>query len=100
MHRIFEQLKRLMGIAESFYHPSNSGSWSEPLALFLLHLSEFFSVRRGHDLKYNKDPLPEKEIVSLLMGVVWQALYSKSQHTMTMARDSLKFLARKLFSTF
>jgi len=41
------------------------------------------------------EPIPEKEIVTLLMGVVWQSLYSKSQHVMTMARDSLKFLARK-----
>lgn len=43
--RALDSLERLMTSTENFFHPSNSGVWSQPLTLFLQHLTSEFCKR-------------------------------------------------------
>jgi len=112
--RSFKFLKRLMKSIESFYHPSNEGEWTEPLAEFLLAIARQLAIRKQvehdqpEDASYDGEPLggkrkyvPKdcvlsdefcKQIVELLYPLAMKAMYSKSHHMQTCANHTLKHL--------
>jgi proteasome activator subunit 4 len=97
-------LKKFLQSLASFYHPSNEGSWTSPLADFLLVLCSKFSKRIETENKKEGEYIPNeyrlaptdcKEFVRIVLPIAMTAMYSKSVQMTTCANHSLKHLACK-----
>jgi len=94
-------LRKLLKSVESFYHPSNIGSWSMGLAKFLNALASLFAQRlRREASAHCKTPQSFRltsacceELVNMILPLALTAMYSKSPQTIMLATLSLKHLA-------
>ena len=98
---IMTNLEGLVQAVETFFHPSNSGTWAKPLSQLVYYLTDFFVMRWNReksgemeipeDRKLN-DALKQRFVLSL-REVVFMGIYAKSGSAMNFALSSLQSLA-------
>eukprot|EP00052_Salpingoeca_macrocollata_P022088 m.190830 g.190830 ORF g.190830 m.190830 type:complete len:1825 (+) comp21711_c1_seq2:66-5540(+) len=98
---VLDYLQRLLRSVESFFHPSNTGSWSPHLGSFLNLLCSQFA-RRLHEESLPNSIIPAKfrlgadvrrRFAEILKPVVFLAQFSKSPHMVANSTYALRELA-------
>ncbi|KAH4264190.1 hypothetical protein HBI04_187220 [Parastagonospora nodorum] len=95
------KLEGLFQAIETFFHPSNSGSWTRPLAMFIYYLSDFFVLRwnreRSGEMEVPEDrklnDAVKRRFVLCLREVTFMGIFSKSDKAMQYALSALQSLA-------
>ena len=96
-----QQLEGLIQGVETFFHPSNSGSWTKPLAQLVYYLADFFVMRWNreqtgeYDIPADRrlnDALKHRFVLSL-RDVVFMGIYAKSGTAMNYSLSTLQSLA-------
>ncbi|KAK5119725.1 hypothetical protein LTR85_007301 [Meristemomyces frigidus] len=98
---VLHQLEGLIQGIETFFHPSNSGSWTKPLAQLIYYLADFFVMRWNRE-QTGEYEIPEdrklndevkKRFVLCLRDVVFMGIYAKSGTAMNYSLSTLQSLA-------
>ena len=98
---VLANLEGLIQAVETFFHPSNSGSWTKTLAQLVYYLSDFFVMRwnreRSGEMEIPEDRKLNDEVkqrfVLCLRDVVFMGIYAKSGTAMDYSLSSLQSLA-------
>jgi proteasome activator subunit 4 len=98
---VLHQLEALIQGIETFFHPSNSGNWTKPLAQLIYYLADFFVMRWNReqsgeydipaDRKLNGDV--KRRFVLCMRDVVFMGIYAKSGTAMNYSLSTLQSLA-------
>ncbi|KAF2707010.1 hypothetical protein K504DRAFT_447067 [Pleomassaria siparia CBS 279.74] len=98
---IMSKLEGLIQAVETFFHPSNSGSWTRTLSQLVFYLADFFVIRwnREHsgemdipeDRKLN-EPL-KRRFVLCLREVIFMGIFAKSGTAVNHSLSTLQSLA-------
>jgi len=93
-------LSQFMHVVSTYYHPSNQGKWSAPLAAFLGELGVQYAKRKGFEsrkeAKYSEDLYldpNDNSLVSVLLPTVLRALFAKSTSMVSAAEQWLRQVA-------
>ncbi|KAI9033800.1 hypothetical protein CLU79DRAFT_851017 [Phycomyces nitens] len=94
-------LGELIQAIELYYHPSNHGSWSYPLAVFACHLSSEFLKRwkqeREDDcntpVERRLTPALRREFVLILRPVIYLSMFGKDHYTVGASQSTLTYLS-------
>lgn len=95
------QLEGLIQGIETFFHPSNSGSWTKSLSQLVYYLADFFVMRWNREQSGEYD-IPEdrkltaevkRRFVLCLRDVVFMGIYAKSGTAMNYSLSTLQNLA-------
>ena len=97
---VMTNLEGLMQAVETFFHPSNSGTWTRPLSQLVYFLCDFFVVRWNrqnldHEVPESRrinDAL-KRRFVLCLRDVVFMGIFAKSGSAMDYSLSSLQSLA-------
>ncbi|KAI9829442.1 MAG: hypothetical protein M1826_005624 [Phylliscum demangeonii] len=98
---VLSQLEGLIQAVETFFHPSNSGSWTKTLAQLVYYLADFFVMRWNRerseemivpDERRLTEPL-KRRFVLCLRDVIFMGIYSKSGTAMSFSLSTLQNLA-------
>ena len=98
---IMTNLEGLIQAVETFFHPSNSGTWTKPLSQLVYYLTDFFVMRWNRE-KSGEMEMPEdrklndalkQRFVLCLREVVFMGIYAKSGGAMNFSLSSLQSLA-------
>ena len=98
---ILANLEGLIQAVETFFHPSNSGSWTKTLSQLVYYLTDFFVMRWNRE-KSGEMELPterklneplKRRFVLCLRDVVFMGIYAKSGTAMDYSLSSLQSLA-------
>jgi proteasome activator subunit 4 len=98
---VLSKLEGLIQAVETFFHPSNSGSWTRPLSQFVYYLADFFILRWNREHTGEMD-VPEdrrlndavkRRFVLCLREVTFMGIFSKSDKAMQYALSTLQSLA-------
>ncbi|EMC98309.1 hypothetical protein BAUCODRAFT_32329 [Baudoinia panamericana UAMH 10762] len=98
---MLHQLEALIQGIETFFHPSNSGTWTKPLAQLIYYLSDFFVMRWNRE-QSGEYEIPEdrklndevkRRFVLCLRDVVFMGIYAKSGTAMNYSLSTLQSLA-------
>jgi proteasome activator subunit 4 len=98
---VLTKLEGLVQAVETFFHPSNSGSWTRPLAQFVFYLADFFVLRWNRERSGEMD-VPEdrklndavkRRFVLCLREVTFMGMFSKSDKAMQYSLSALQSLA-------
>ena len=98
---ILANLEGLFQAVETFFHPSNSGSWTKTLSQLVYYLTDFFVMRWNRE-KSGEMEIPEerklneplkRRFVLCLRDVVFMGIYAKSGTAMDYSLSSLQSLA-------
>ncbi|EWC44085.1 hypothetical protein DRE_07220 [Drechslerella stenobrocha 248] len=98
---ILVSLEGLIQSVETFFYPSNNGSWTKTLSQLAYYLSDFFVMRWNREQSGEMD-IPEdrlltpdlkRRFVLALREAVFMGIYSKSGTAMNFAMQSLQSLA-------
>ncbi|KAK2805302.1 hypothetical protein FQN50_006203 [Emmonsiellopsis sp. PD_5] len=95
------RLEGLIEAVETFFHPSNSGSWSRTLAQLVYYLADFFVMRWNRERNEEMEVPPDRKLndalkrrfVLCLREVTFMGIYSKSGVAMNFALSTLQSLA-------
>lgn len=95
------QLEGLIQGIETFFHPSNSGSWTKGLSQLVYYLADFFVMRWNreqsgeYDIPESRKLTPElkRRFVLCLREVVFMGIYAKSGTAMNYSLSTLQNLA-------
>nr|POE47013.1 proteasome activator complex subunit 4 [Quercus suber] len=98
---ILHQLEGLIQGIETFFHPSNSGSWTKSLAQLLYYLADFFVMRWNREQTGEYDVPADRRLnnevkrrfVLCLRDAVFMGIYSKSGTAMNYSLSTLQSLA-------
>lgn len=98
---VFFQLEGLIQAVETFFHPSNSGSWTKTLAQLVYYLADFFVMRWNRERNGEMEVPPErrlndalkKRFVMCLRDVTFMGIYAKSGTAMNFSLSTLQGLA-------
>jgi proteasome activator subunit 4 len=98
---ILSLLEGFIQAIETFFHPSNSGSWTKPLAQLVYYLADFFVMRWNRERNGEMDVPPErrlneairKRFVICLREVIFMGIYAKSGTAMSFSLSTLQSLA-------
>lgn len=98
---ILSQLEGLIQAVETFFHPSNSGSWSKTLSQLVYYLADFFVMRWNREQSGEMEVPPERRLneplkrrfVLCLRDVIFMGIYSKSGTAMSFSLSTLQSLA-------
>jgi len=98
---VLSKLEGLIQGVETFFHPSNSGSWTRPLAQFVFYLADFFVLRwnREHSGEMNTpedrrlNDAVKRRFVLCLREVTFMGIFSKSDKAVQYALSTLQSLA-------
>eukprot|EP01114_Cavostelium_apophysatum_P014493 TRINITY_DN3777_c0_g1_i6.p1 TRINITY_DN3777_c0_g1~~TRINITY_DN3777_c0_g1_i6.p1 ORF type:complete len:1780 (-),score=427.71 TRINITY_DN3777_c0_g1_i6:35-5374(-) len=88
-------LKNTFDSIESYYHPSNSGHWSDDLSLLLINLASLYAKRTSEEKDAGKKAYLDEtgdSFVSMLLPIALQGIYSKNGNMAKHSRDALKHL--------
>ncbi|KAF9459432.1 hypothetical protein BDZ94DRAFT_1312356 [Collybia nuda] len=99
--KALDSLDRLITSTESFFHPSNSGPWTNSLTAFLQRLTAEFNKRiNEEDIEACRTPIGSRltpairrTFVSILRTPALLAMFSKDPTCMSYAQGSLRSLA-------
>lgn len=98
---IMHALEGLVQAVETFFHPSNSGTWTRTLSQLVFYLTDFFLMRWNKEQSGEME-VPEarrltlalkKRFVLCLKEVTFMGIYSKSENAMTFSLSALQGLA-------
>lgn len=98
---ILANLEGLIQAVETFFHPSNSGSWTKTLSQLVYYLADFFVMRWNRERSGEMD-IPEerrlndevkRRFVLCLRDVIFMGIYAKSGTAMNFALSTLQSLA-------
>eukprot|EP00002_Diphylleia_rotans_P008536 TRINITY_DN1840_c0_g1_i8.p1 TRINITY_DN1840_c0_g1~~TRINITY_DN1840_c0_g1_i8.p1 ORF type:complete len:1006 (+),score=150.97 TRINITY_DN1840_c0_g1_i8:90-3107(+) len=96
----FAYLRNFMTSTETFFHPSNTGTWTDKLGDFITSLAEVFCMRYMKPIKHGNQPTEYdltlqdcKEFTEILLPVAMSALYSKKGTMVSYASNALRYLA-------
>lgn len=98
---VLHRLEALIQGIETFFHPSNSGSWTKPLAQLIYYLADFFVMRWNRE-QSGEYEVPEdrrltdevkRRFVLCLRDVVFMGIYAKSGTAMNYSLSTLQSLA-------
>jgi len=98
---ILSKLEGLIQAVETFFHPSNSGSWTRSLAQFVFYLADFFVLRWNREHSGEMDTPEDRKLneavrrrfVLCLREVTFMGIFSKSDKAMQYALSALQSLA-------
>ncbi|KAF2153913.1 hypothetical protein K461DRAFT_223684 [Myriangium duriaei CBS 260.36] len=98
---ILHQLEGLIQGIETFFHPSNSGSWTKSLSQLVYYLADFFVMRWNreqngeYDVPDHRKLTPELKhrFVLCLREVVFMGIFAKSGTAMNYSLSTLQSLA-------
>jgi len=98
---ILSLLESLIQAIETFFHPSNSGSWTRTLAQLVFYLADFFVMRWNRERNGELDVPSErrlnealrKRFVLCLRDVIFMGIYAKSGTAMSYSLSTLQALA-------
>lgn len=98
---VLHQLEALIEGIETFFHPSNSGGWTKPLAQLVYYLADFFVMRWNREQSGEYDvpddrklnPALRRRFVLCLRDVTFTGIYSKSGTAMNYSLSTLQSLA-------
>ncbi|THX70628.1 hypothetical protein D6D08_05709 [Aureobasidium pullulans] len=98
---ILHQLEGLIQGIETFFHPSNTGTWTKTLSQLVYYLADFFVMRWNREesgeykMPAERKLTPElkKRFVLCLREVVFMNIYSKSGTAVNYALSTLQCLA-------
>ncbi|KAI1913479.1 Proteasome activator BLM10 [Ophidiomyces ophidiicola] len=98
---ILSLLEGLIEAVETFFHPSNSGSWSRTLAQLINYLADFFVMRWNRERNGEMEVPEERRLddgvkrrfVLCLRDVTFMGIYSKSNTAMNFSLATLQSLA-------
>ncbi len=94
-------LEGLVQAVETFFHPSNSGSWTKTLSQLVYYLADFFVMRWNREKSGEMD-IPEerrlndalkRRFVLCLREVIFMGIYAKSGTAMNFSLSTLQSLA-------
>ena len=98
---ILTHLEGLIQAVETFFHPSNSGSWTKTLSQLVYYLADFFVMRWNRE-KSGEMEVPEdrrlndqlkRRFVLCLREVIFMGIYAKSGTAMNFSLSTLQSLA-------
>ncbi len=98
---VLHQLEALLQGVETFFHPSNSGTWTKPIAQLVYYLADFFVMRWNREQSGEYD-IPEdrklnaevkRRFVLCMRDVVFMGIYAKSGTAMNYSLSTLQSLA-------
>jgi len=98
---VLSLLESLIQAIETFFHPSNSGSWTKALAQLVFYLADFFVMRWNRE-RNGEMEVPEdrrlneglrKRFVLCLREVIFMGIYAKSGTAMSYSLSTLQALA-------
>ena len=98
---ILARLESLIQAVETFFHPSNVGSWSKMLSQLVYYLADFFVMRWNREKSGELDVPQNRRLnediktvfVQCLREVVFMGIYSKSGTAMNFSLSTLQSLA-------
>ena len=98
---IMANLEGLIQAVETFFHPSNSGSWTKTLSQLIYYLADFFVMRWNRERSGEMDIPEERKLndaikrrfVLCLREVVFMGIYAKSGTAMNFSLSTLQSLA-------
>lgn len=98
---ILSNLEGLIQAVETFFHPSNTGSWTKTLSQLVYYLADFFVMRwnreRSGEMEVPEDrkltPELKRRFVMCLKEVIFMGIYAKSSTAMSFSLSSLQSLA-------
>ncbi|KAL2405726.1 Proteasome activator complex subunit 4B [Exophiala dermatitidis] len=98
---VLSLLETLIQAVETFFHPSNSGSWTRTLAQLVFYLADFFVMRWNRERNGEMDVPKErrlneplrKRFVLCLREVIFMGIYAKSGTAMSYSLSTLQALA-------
>ena len=98
---IMHQLEGLIQGIETFFHPSNSGSWTKPLAQLVYYLADFFVMRWNREQSGEYEVPADRRLngeikrrfVLCLRDAVFMGIYAKSGTAMNYSLSTLQSLA-------
>ena len=98
---ILSHLEGLIQAVETFFHPSNSGSWTKTLSQLIYYLSDFFVMRWNREQR-GEIEIPKKRrlnadirkrFVMCLREVTFMGIFAKSGSAVNFALSTLQSLA-------
>lgn len=98
---VLHRLEALIQGIETFFHPSNQGSWTKSLAQLVYYLADFFVMRWNRE-QSGEYEIPEnrklneavkRRFVLCLRDVVFMGIYAKSGTAMNYSLSTLQSLA-------
>ena len=98
---VLSLLENLIQAIETFFHPSNSGSWTKSLSQLVFYLADFFVMRwnreRNGEMEVPEDrrlnPELRRRFVLCLRDVIFMGIYAKSSTAMSYSLSTLQSLA-------
>ncbi|KIW73322.1 hypothetical protein PV04_01453 [Phialophora macrospora] len=98
---VLSLLENLIQAIETFFHPSNSGSWTRTLSQLVFYLADFFVMRWNRERNGEMEVPPErrlnealrKRFVLCLRDVIFMGIYAKSGTAMSYSLSTLQALA-------
>ncbi|KAI9806771.1 MAG: hypothetical protein M1825_006228 [Sarcosagium campestre] len=98
---ILGNLEGLIQAVETFFHPSNSGSWTKTLSQLVYYLADFFVMRWNRERSGEMDVPVERRLndelkrrfVLCLREVIFMGIYAKSGTAMNFSLSTLQGLA-------
>ena len=98
---VLSQLEGLIQAVETFFHPSNLGTWTRTLAQLVYYLADFFVMRWNREQSGELDIPPERRLteplkhrfVLCLRDVIFMGIYAKSSVAVTFSLSTLQSLA-------
>ncbi|KAI9753882.1 MAG: hypothetical protein M4579_004958 [Chaenotheca gracillima] len=98
---ILAGMEGLIQAIETFFHPSNSGSWSRSLTQMIFYMADFFVMRwnkeRSGEWKVPKERMLNDELkrrfVLAIREPTFMSIYAKSASAMNYALSTLQALA-------
>ena len=98
---ILAKLEGLLQAVETFFHPSNFGSWTKNLSQLIFYLADFFVMRwnreRSGEMKVSESRRLNEDVrrrfVTCLREVTFIGIFAKSTTALTFALSSLQALA-------
>ncbi|KAF2020543.1 hypothetical protein BU24DRAFT_339098 [Aaosphaeria arxii CBS 175.79] len=98
---VLSKLEGLIQAVETFFHPSNSGSWTKSLSQLVFFLSDFFVMRwnreRSGEMEVPEDrklnDALKRRFVLCLREVIFMGIFAKSATMVNYSLSSLQILA-------
>jgi len=98
---ILTKLEGLIQAVETFFHPSNSGSWTKTLSQLVFYLADFFVMRWNREHSGEQEVPKERMLndaikrrfVLCLREVIFMGIFAKSGTAMNFSLSTLQSLA-------
>lgn len=98
---VLSKLEGLIQAVETFFHPSNSGSWTKTLSQLVFYLADFFVMRWNREHSGEMDVPEERRLndavkrrfVLCLREVIFMGIFAKSGTAINFSLSTLQSLA-------